>query len=321
MYKNTKKILLHYIVAPIGLVALLYLIYRQVVDRGDIAEEWMRLQDELNWDNLKWFVLVLLLAPANWCLEGLKWQKLLSRIRPLSFGRAFRSMLSGMSFSLVTPNRVGDFAGRIIHVAPGYKIKAAIASMIGSVAQMCCTATFGILGLLYLNIYHSNTYSRIALVAAILISGTAIFLYLNINKFKGFSKKYKQLRKLNFGLRVLGFYSRQDLGYILLLALGRFLCYNLQYILLINILGAEVSLFPGIFVSALMFWTISIVPSVAMLELGVRGYVGIYLFVDATQLTDKVLPVLSGSYLLWFVNLVLPAILGSFTLLGLRSKK
>lgn len=288
--------------------------------RGDIGEEWIRLRKQLSWTNLKWFVLVLSLAPANWSLESLKWQKLLSRIRPVRFGRAFKSMLSGMSFSLVTPNRVGDFAGRIIHVAPGYKVKAAIASMIGSIAQMCCTATFGILGLLYLNIYHSDPYFRIALTIAVLVAVTAFVLYLNINKFKGFSKRYKQLRKLNFGLRVLSFYSRRDLAYILALAFGRFLCYNIQYILLINILGAEVAWFPGIFVSALMFWTISVVPSVAMLELGVRGYVGIYLFVDATGLTGQVLPILSGSYLLWFVNLVLPAILGSFTLLSLRTK-
>lgn len=321
MSKNTKKILLHYILAPLGLIVLLYLIYKQIMDRGNIEEEWVKLREHLNWGNAKWFVLALLLAPANWSLETLKWQKLLSRIRPVPFGRAFKSMLSGMSFSLVTPNRVGDFAGRIIHVAQGYKVKAAIASMIGSVAQMCITATFGICGLIYLNIYQGSTYTKIGLIVAIVIATIGVMLYLNINKFKGFSKKYKQLRKLNFGIRVLSFYSKRDLAYILLLAFGRFLCYNLQYLLLINILGASVPLFPGIFVSALMFWTISVVPSIAMLELGVRGYVGLYLFIDASHLTDMVLPILSGSYLLWFINLVLPAILGSFTLLSLKTNK
>ncbi|MBL7706469.1 MAG: flippase-like domain-containing protein [Taibaiella sp.] len=320
MHKNTKKIWLRYVIAPLALLVLLYLIYRQVTARGDIKEQWQRLREHLNTGNIKWFVLVMLLAPANWVLEALKWQKLLSRIRPVVFKQAFKSMLSGMSFSLVTPNRVGDFAGRIIHVGQGYKIKAAFASVIGSVAQMCITASFGIAGLIYLNVVSGNFYTKLALGLAFLIAGGALFLFFNINRFKGFGKRYKQLRKLNFGLRVFSFYSKRDLAYILLLAFGRFLCYNLQFLLLINILGAGVPLFPGILVSALMFWTISVVPSVAMLELGVRGFVGIYLFMDATQLSTESLALLSGSYLLWFINLVVPAILGSFTLLRLKTE-
>jgi hypothetical protein len=321
MHKNTKKILLHYVAAPLGFIVLLYLIYKQVTERGDLSEQWMQLKANLDVDNLKWFVLVLLLAPANWSLETLKWKKLLSRIRPVPFTKAFKSMLSGMSLSLVTPNRVGDFAGRIIHIAPGYKLKAAIASMIGSVAQMCITAGFGICGLIYLNIYYPSWYAHIALLFAVVLVSVCLMLYLNINRLGGFGKKYKLLRRLNFGIRVLGYYSKRDLGYILGLAFGRFLCYNLQFILLINILGAGVPLFPGILVSALMFWAISVVPSVAMLELGVRGFVGVYLFVDLTGLSLQVLPILSGTYLLWVINLVLPAILGSFTLLSLKTKE
>ena len=116
----------------------------------------------------------------------MKWKKLLSRIRPVPFGRAFKSMLSGMSFSLVTPNRVGDFAGRIIHIAPGYKLKAAIASMIGSVAQMCITATFGICGLIYLNLYHASWYANLALIFFFFFFSACLAIYLIINWFGGF---------------------------------------------------------------------------------------------------------------------------------------
>lgn len=320
MHKNTKKIWLRYVIAPLALLVLLYLIYRQVTERGDLTEQWYRLRTHLSRGNIKWFVLVVVLAPANWILEALKWKKLLSRIRPVVFKQAFKSMLSGMSFSLVTPNRVGDFAGRIIHIGQGYKIKAAFASVIGSAAQMCITAAAGIAGLVYLNTANGNFYTQLALILAVLIAGSAMLLFFNLNRFKGFGKRYKQLRKLNFGLRVFSFYSKKDLAYILLLAFGRFLCYNLQFLLLVNILGAGVPLFPGILVSALMFWIISVVPSVAMLELGVRGFVGIYLFVDATHLSGESLAILSGSYLLWLINLVVPAILGSFTLLRLRAE-
>lgn len=317
MHKSTKKILLYYVLAPLGFVVLLYLIYRQVTASNDLPEQWERLKNSLSAQNIKWFVLVLLIAPTNWCLEALKWKKLLTPLQRVSFARAFKSMLSGMSFSLVTPNRVGDFAGRIIHVPSGQRIKAAVASMIGSIAQMCATATFGLIGLLYINISQCNKFTQIAMAVAIVIATGVVFIFFNLRRVQGFSKKRPLLRKLNFGLRVLSFYSKKDLGWLLLLSFGRFLCYNLQFLLLINILGAAVPLFPGICVSALMFWVIAVVPSVAIMELGVRGFVGVYLFVDLLHISEQPLAVLSGSYLLWFINLVIPAILGSFTLLGL----
>ena len=318
--KNTKKIVLRYVLAPIALLALLYLIYKQLISRGDLETQWKQLEEHLTLANLPWFVLVLVLAPINWGLEALKWQKLLSKIKPIAYARAFKSMLSGMSFSIITPNRVGDFAGRIIHVSKGYKLKAAVSSMIGSVAQMCITASFGFVGLIYFNIYFGSIYTKIALVVAALLVVALLLLFLNFRKLGWFGKRNKWLRKLNVAIRVLRFYSRRDLGYILLLALGRFLIFNTQFLILINILGAEVPYFPGLILSALMYWIISVVRSVALLELGVRGYAGLFLFVDS-GISDQPLAILGGSYLLWVINLVLPAVLGSFTILRIRGRE
>lgn len=287
--------------------------------RGDIAEQWATLRAQLNGRTLKWFLLVLLLAPLNWTLEALKWRKLLHRISPLPFYRAYLSMLTGMAFSLVTPNRVGDFAGRIMHVPDRYKLKAALASMIGSIAQMCITASFGIIGLVYYNLHFGNRASLIALAVAVLIALLVLVLYLKIGRLSSWSTKNRTLRKVNVVLRVLKSYNKSDLLYILLLALGRFLTYNLQFLLLINILGAGVPWTRGFMMSGLMFWTLAVVPSVAMLELGVRGYAGIALFVQ-TGLTTASLAILGGSYLLWVINMVLPAILGSIALLAIRRK-
>ncbi|RQO31995.1 hypothetical protein DBR32_04125 [Taibaiella sp. KBW10] len=320
MNKITKKIWLNYIFAPALLVLLLFLIYKQVMAKGDMAAQWQALKAHLNPETLKWFVLVLLLAPLNWTLEALKWQRLLSRITPVRFTKAFASMLTGMAFSLVTPNRVGDFAGRILHVQNRYKLKAAIASMIGSIAQMCITASFGIAGLIYYNLYFGNTLSLVLLGLAVLLAFAIIWFYLRIDMLSRLATKYRWLRRVNIALRVLRNYRKADLGYILLLAFGRFLIYNGQFLLLVNILGAAVPWGPGFLMSALMFWTLAVVPSIAMLELGVRGYAGMSLFVT-TGLTAASLPILSGSYMLWVINLVLPALLGSVLILGLRLGK
>jgi hypothetical protein len=319
MNKTTKKIWLRYIFTPALLVLLLFLIYRQLTLRGDLAKQWATLHEQLNGRTLKWFLLVLLLAPLNWTLEALKWRKLLSRINPLPFHRAYLSMLTGMAFSLVTPNRVGDFAGRIMHVPDRYKLKAALASMIGSIAQMCITASFGIIGLIYYNIHFGNKASLIALIAAVIIAVLILVLYLKVGRLSSWSTRNRTLRKVNVALRVLKSYQKKDLLYILGLALGRFLIYNLQFLLLVNILGAGVPWVPGFMMSGLMFWTLAVVPSIAMLELGVRGYTGIFLFVQ-TGLTTASLAILGGSYLLWVINMVLPAVFGSLAILAIRRK-
>lgn len=318
MNKTTKKIWLNYIFAPALLVLLLFLIYKQVTAKGDLAEQWAALRAHLNPGTIKWFIPVVLLAPLNWTLESLKWQRLLSRIAPVKFGKAFASMLTGMAFSLVTPNRVGDFAGRILHVQNKYKLKAAIASMIGSIAQMCITASFGIAGLVYYNLHFGNTISMVLLGVAVLLASGIIWFYLRIDILSRLAGRYRWLRRLRIALRVLKYYKKADLLYILLLALGRFLIYNIQFLLLVNVLGAGVPWGPGFLMSALMFWTLAVVPSIAMLELGVRGYAGMSLFVS-TGLTAASLPILSGSYMLWLINLVLPALLGSLLILGIRS--
>ncbi|HTO16666.1 MAG TPA: lysylphosphatidylglycerol synthase domain-containing protein [Edaphocola sp.] len=314
MYKNNKKILLRYVLTPIILFILLYLIYLQINAKGDIAEQWQQLKGHLNRSSIKWFISVIILAFVNWSLEAKKWQLLLKRIRPINYRSAFKSMLSGMSISIITPNRSGDFLGRIVHIPKGYKLKAAISSMIGSIAQMCVTATLGFIGLIYYHHHFGNLNTKIGLIAGLIIVPTAIFLFLNIQNLKPFKKKNKWIKRLNFGIYVLRNYNSKDLFQILSISLARALIYNCQFLILLFIFGVELAIIPGLLISFLMFWVIAMIPSVALTELGVRGYVGVAFFVGS-GIIDTGLSVLSASYALWLINLALPAIIGSFTFL------
>ena len=59
------------------------------------------------------FLAVLLLMPVNWMLEGLKWKLAAGQQVKLSFGNAMRGVLAGVTIGTATPNRIGEFAGRI----------------------------------------------------------------------------------------------------------------------------------------------------------------------------------------------------------------
>ncbi|MFI5204605.1 MAG: hypothetical protein ACHQF2_08935, partial [Flavobacteriales bacterium] len=57
---------------------------------------------------------VAVLCLANWWLESIKWKIMINRITPCSFSKAAQSVLMGCSFGFITPNRIGDYAGRTI---------------------------------------------------------------------------------------------------------------------------------------------------------------------------------------------------------------
>ena len=58
--------------------------------------------------------------------------------------------------------------------------------------------------------------------------------------------------------------------------------------------------------SALTFLSMSIIPTIALTELGVRGSVAIYF----GYISSNTIGILTASFALWIINLVVPAILG-----------
>ena len=144
-----------------------------------------------------------------------------------------------------------------------------------------------------------------------------IFIYWRIDLIARWSENKKWLRKVIVSLQVLKRYSKQDLVTILTLSFIRFCIYNFQFLLLINILGAGVPWVIGFFISGLMFWMITVIPSLFLADLGVRGFVAGLLFTD-TAITANSMTILAGSYTIWLLNLVLPAIIGSILVLTIR---
>lgn len=65
-----------------------------------------------------YFAAILFLMPLNWAIETAKWQLLLSGTVSQSFGDALKSVLAGLNTGFVTPNRIGEFAGRILLLPP-----------------------------------------------------------------------------------------------------------------------------------------------------------------------------------------------------------
>jgi hypothetical protein len=64
-----------------------------------------------------------------------------------------------------------------------------------------------------------------------------------------------------------------------------------------------------------MFLMLAMVPTIALAELGVRGKVSLFVF---GLFSSNSLEILVATAVIWFINIIFPAVAGSFMLLGVK---
>jgi len=87
---------------------------------------------------------------VNWGIEARKWQLLMMPVQVMSFIHAFKSVLCGVTLSLNTPNRIGEYAGRVLFVEEGKRLTAVSLSIAGGIAQLIITVMAGCFGIIFL---------------------------------------------------------------------------------------------------------------------------------------------------------------------------
>ena len=86
---------------------------------------------------------------------------------------------------------------------------------------------------------------------------------------------------------------------------------------MLQLMNVEQNWWPGFWMISVLFWILAIIPSFAIAELGIRGTIAKNLFAYSLN-TVGVLAVTFG---IWFVNLFIPALVGSLLILGIKIKK
>ena len=126
-----------------------------------------------------------LLMPVNWTLETAKWQIALRPIQSIKFLRAFKAILAGTCIASFTPNRVGEYLGRMLFVDPGNKVVSVAPTILCSMSQMLITLMAGSAGLLlYKNISFVQSQGwmtpfifRVTFTLTILVAIALILIY------------------------------------------------------------------------------------------------------------------------------------------------
>ncbi|HYE55061.1 MAG TPA: lysylphosphatidylglycerol synthase domain-containing protein, partial [Chitinophagaceae bacterium] len=141
------KIILNYFLGPVVFLVLAYSIYRQVQRQPDWETSVAQLKNVFSGE-LSWLILVAFaLMLVNWGLEARKWQLALRNLQHLSFWKAFKATFTGSTMASFTPNRTGEYVGRILYVQEGKRLQAIALTIICSMAQLQVTLYAGVAGL------------------------------------------------------------------------------------------------------------------------------------------------------------------------------
>ncbi len=272
---------------------------------------------EINDSKLTALIFAVVLMFCNWLLEAGKWRLLINKNEKISFMHSVKAVVSGIALSIITPNQIGDFAGRIIHLKKFDKIKGSLVTVIGHTAQVIMTLAFGLFAFIFiLHAQHkiSDQVSLVTTLVSILSIVIAIYAFLNIHLISriSFSKKIKPY------LEVFSFYTKNELLKVLIFSFLRYSVFIIQYVLLLHFFGVEISLITTVCCIIATLCAQSFVPSFLLIEIGMRGASALFFF---TIFTNNSAGVLLSAYSLWIINLMLPAFYGLIVIVNHKFKK
>ena len=137
------------VILKIGIVAFaLFFLYEQLTAKSNVEQFNSNVIINQIQQHYITLVMIVLMMFLNWFLEALKWQFLISKIEQISIIRSIRAIFSGITVSAFTPNRVGEYGGRVFCLEKADRIQAVLITVIGSMAQLVTTIFFGCMGLL-----------------------------------------------------------------------------------------------------------------------------------------------------------------------------
>src|SRR4051812_18758305 len=108
------RFFIQYFLGPLLFLLLSYSIYHQLSSQDRLEITWKEIQSSFTSTRVLYLVAVLLLMAVNWGIEAVKWKVCIHRIQKIPLLTAFKAVLSGVSFAVNTPNRVGEYLGRVL---------------------------------------------------------------------------------------------------------------------------------------------------------------------------------------------------------------
>lgn len=318
------------------IVVSYYIIYRELFYNQNYKAAFIAFDHILTAGNIVLILIPLfLLMVVNWGVEAIKWKILVAKFENISLWDSFKAILAGTTISSVFPNRAGEFIGRVFILKKENIIKGTLVTFIGNISQLIITIIIGLISALAFSWLYIPQFinigfllqASVSLIIMIIIH-VILYLYFNISVLQkiGGRRFKKRFKKLSYYLEVFGEYDNKELSGFLLLSFLRYLVFSMQFYLCFLLFGIKLSIFDGLLIISSIYLLITAIPTVAMSELGVRGSVSLFVFGlffnSLGNLKGELeIAIVAASALIWIINLIVPAIIGSGLILKFKLVK
>ena len=278
----------------------------------------IELRKAITWKNVVPIILLTFLVLINWGFEAKKWQILVHKIEHLSFIDAYRSILIGLSLGFITPANIGDYAGRMWQLKSEKKTESIGANLLGNGIQFYVSLIFGAISYLIFWKKTLTIIDQIIFGVVIFCLFLGIIVYQQRIKFVQFLQKYAWIKPYDNHLNVLISFTFEEIKQVFGWSILRYLTFSLQFVIVFQIFAVNMNFIDLWAVSCLIFLFKTIIPAVNFIgDLGVREYAALH-FLGFFPV--NISAIVTATFSLWFVNILIPVLVGSFFVLRLKNK-
>jgi len=253
---------------------------------------------------------ILLLSILNRFFEILKWQNLVSYLHKISLPEATKQVLGALTAGLFTPNGVGEYAGKALFFEKSKAKKIIFLNLICNGIQMILSVAVGIFGLLYFNAnYNIITSKTVSILFGIVFILFLVSFLVKKIKIKGYSIE-RLIHKIN---EVPKSIHQKNI----FLATCRYLVFSHQYYFLFLAFDVDLPYLSMMATIASVYFLASSLPTFQFLDFAVKGSVAVYFF-GILGVNEWIVVFIST--LMWFLNVVLPVVIGSYYVMNFKTK-
>jgi hypothetical protein len=306
-----KKILSYILKTAIVFFAFWFIYLK--LSKSDNLREFSHLLTEISNGEIYLVLgLVVCLMFVNWGLEALKWRRLLAKVEQISIWKSIESVFCGLTWAVFTPNRIGEYGGRVFFLSPRRRITGVVVMAVGNIGQMVLTNIFGALCVcLFIHRFVDMDPILFYTILSLSIIFCLFFIvfYFNIRWVNGLLLSMKWTRKYKKFYSILARYRKKELLEILLYCLARYVVFSTQYFIIFHWLIPDISALNILMMVCILFFVQSTLPSLDLLDIGIRSATASYFF---GFVTGQDVAVIACTASIWLINIIFPAVLGSY---------
>lgn len=285
------------------------IIYYQLMIKNDFQWDDLDMSITINSGRVHLLIFAVFLMPLNWFIEAKKWHYLMWKSTDIDISLAIKNVLRGISFGIISPQRLGEYYGRMLALPSlEQRYDSAAATLMTSIAQNTCNVGFGLFFIqdILLDRMMPGDYSLDNSNYLYGLTCLAVLLYFNLNHLVKLFVKLP-LRFVKRIFKSLNHVNFWDKAYVLLLSACRYMVYTTQFVLILMFFGAEVNRFLLMGGISVIYLIQSGIPLPGGFALIARGSIALFVL---TKLGVGEGIIIGATMGIWVINLVIPAFFG-----------